>query len=254
MPTMDSILTRVQSNPITHLSCRSLNALEGYIIGYYQACDVWSVPQPVEEIDRDDLFRWLCSQIETTSEHAGRLNAFNWLNIIPWAHFLSADDREAFDTYFELRAQAPRTAKPTVLVRETSANPVPRETLLDTLQRIRERPAMYFGNRFQPLQLWSFSCGFYWAEQDNEIKSSLSEPLFTSFPIWLATRYPFSQGVPWHRLFDALGLSSPLWAFDCFIEHLGLFLSGKPSDTPDSTMQCILENILRRDDFDGETE
>jgi hypothetical protein len=51
--------------------------------------------------------------------------------------------------------------------------------------------------------------------------------------------------VPWHRLFNALALSSPLDAFDCFLEHLGLYDAGESPDTLDPTMQGIVENILK---------
>jgi len=252
MHSLDLILARVHNDPITHLSCRSLFALEGYILGYDHACRVWSLPQPHCEIDRNELLKWLRNQVEVTAEHADRLNTFNWLNIMPWAHFLSLDDREAFDTYFTLRAQAPRLPVQEMPEHPVDPSPEPVASLLDAFKPIRERPGMYFGNEPRPVQIWSFCSGFFWAEQDRCLQPSLAEPLFTSFPIWLTERYPFSQAVPWHRLFNALALGSPMRAFDCFLEHLELFLSGKPSDTCDPTMQLILDNILKAHGIDPE--
>jgi|GEM_PF-4818238 len=93
-------------------------------------------------------------------------------------------------------------------------------------------------------QIWAFCSGFRWAERDIGVVESMAEPLFTFFPRWLAARYPFSRGVPWHRLFHLLALGHAQSAFAQFVEHLELFLSGESPDTEDPAMKTILANIL----------
>jgi hypothetical protein len=102
---------------------------------------------------------------------------------------------------------------------------------------------LYFGNGFRFLQVWAFCSGFRWAERDAKVADSLAEPLFTSFQEWLEVRYPFARGIPWHRLFNALGLDSADWAFRLFLEHAELFLAGEPPDTEDPTMKKMWANI-----------
>jgi hypothetical protein len=117
------------------------------------------------------------------------------------------------------------------------------ESLVDILWRIQERPAIYFGNGFRFLQVWAFCSGFRWAERDASVQDSLSEPLFAGLSEWLEDRYPFSRGIPWHRLFHALALGNASWAFTSFMEHLGLYLAGERPDAQDPTMKKMLSNI-----------
>ena len=234
---MHKLLTRVLGDPVGHLSCRSLHALQGYLVGYDEGCRRWGLQRPPQP-DPKVVLPWLRSQVSVTSEHAGRLNAFNWLNLDPWAHFLACDDREAFDVYFDLLRQMP----PTPLL-EFGPSAPSELSLIQVLEALKARHAMYFGNGFTLLHVWAFCSGFRWAERDSNIIGSLAEPLFTSFPTWLEARYPFSRGVPWHRLFTALALGHPSGAFDSFFEHLQLHLSGLGPGTEDPTMKAIIENI-----------
>src|SRR4051794_6700873 len=103
---MDEVWGRIRKDPVEHLSCRSLDALTAYEVGYVVACGRWGIPAPQRQ-HGDEVLAWLQSRIEVTDEHAGRLNAFNWLNVAPFARLLAADDREAFDVYFKLYDQIP---------------------------------------------------------------------------------------------------------------------------------------------------
>jgi hypothetical protein len=102
---MDEVLDRVRLDPIEHLTCRSLYALTAYECGYFYGCLRSQMPVPLSP-NGPDLLEWLRSQIDTTAEHAARLNAFNWLNVEPLARLRAADDREAYDLYFDLRRQS----------------------------------------------------------------------------------------------------------------------------------------------------
>lgn len=213
---MDEVWGRIRKAPIEHLSCHSLDALTAYEVGYVFACGRWGIPTPLRP-HGDEVLEWLRSRIEVTDEHAGRLNAFNWLNVAPFARLVAADDREAFDVYLELYDQIPAP-----LTRHSWGQRQSDESLVDILRRIQERPAIYFGNGFRFLQVWAFCSGFRWAERDASVQASLSEPLFAGFSKWLEARYPFSRGIPWHRLFHALALGNASSAFTSFMEHFGL--------------------------------
>lgn len=236
---MDEVLDRVRLDHGEHLSCRSLDALTAYECGYEYGCLRCGIPVP-RSAHGPELLAWLRSQIDATAEHASRLNAFNWLNIAPLARLRAADDAEAYELYFELRTQVAGLPQHPV-----KRNPIVVE-LFEMLREIQGRPGMYFGNDFRFLQVWAFCSGFRWAERDANAGDYQAEPLFTSFPPWLEVRYPFARGLPWHRLFSALGLNSADWAFRLFFEHVELFRAGEPPDTEDPTMRKMWANIAAK--------
>jgi hypothetical protein len=245
-PSDETLIRRIVSNPVDHIKCRNLAALQGYFLGYRMACETWSIPCVLSEYDVNAVHHWLLDQLEATEEHRGRLNAFNWLSLENWARFLTYDERDAFDAYLELWAAAPRreaSDPESSKIEEPQSPPRPQRSFLEMLEPLRKRPGMYFGVLPNALTVWSFCSGFHWAERDHGLSPSLAEPVLTQFPGWLAERYPFSRGAPWHNLFDALSTFHPMGAIECFEEHLRLFQEGRPSDTPDPGMVEMWKNI-----------
>jgi hypothetical protein len=204
-PSEEMLIRRIVSNPVDHIKCRNLAALQGYLLGYRMACETWSIPCVLSDYDVNAVHRWLLDQLEATEEHRGRLNAFNWLSLENWARFLTYDERDAFDAYLELWAAAPRreaSDPESSKVEELQSPPRPQRSFLEMLEPLRKRPGMYFGALPNALTVWSFCSGFHWAERDHGLSPSLAEPILTQFRgEHLGTTFstPCRPAIPWAR-------------------------------------------------------
>lgn len=164
------------------------------------------------EVDRRVVF---------TEEHAGRLNARSGLSPRSYALLRSADEVEAlaeyFELWFEVRDQVQTTASSEVGEggyhnwARSDQQPL---SLIEHIQRTRERPGMWFGTAHVS-NPWAFVSGFAWAERDLDV-SSVGVARFRAFQEWVDQRYPFGVGGTWARTFRFLGMAHPSRDHDVF--------------------------------------
>ena len=113
-------------------------------------------------------------------------------------------------------------------------------------QSIRNRAGMYFGNDVAASHIWSMISGCRWAEIDETGEPGKACAFQIQFQSWVEERFPFSRGIPWHRTFYFVLVSSSGWSLKTFFNHLDLFQAGERPDCLSQTARMMMKSIAEK--------
>ena len=118
--------------------------------------------------------------------------------------------------------------------------------ILSSKDAIRKRPGMYFGNDAAASHIWSLISGCRWAEIDETGEPGKACAFQIQFQSWVEERFPFSKGIPWHRTFYFVSVSSSDWSLKTFFDHFDLFQAGERSDCLSQTARIMMNSIAEQ--------
>lgn len=248
----------------TKLGQQSLDCLCAYSTGFDHALNILE-RQPLEPYSQEQRNIWLQHQVNMTSEHQSRLNAFNWLSFQSLANLWSKNQQDAINIYISLRTRALREC-PLVKVPPPIGRPLHSDELEEykgitiieaprnfeqLLDQACKRPAMFFGNQYSLTCLWAMLNGYFDAHTQCNVEC-LEKIRFVRFQLWMNKRYPFAETATWAKTISVLGINCNEWAFESFQTHWRMFIDGENSQAQDPTMRKIVETMIASVDVSQE--
>lgn len=234
--TVGGLYERVRGAAAEHLGERAPRTLLAYEMGYDAGLWHHGLDPLVDEL-AGGLSAWVIDRRWMTDEHDSRRNARTCLNPRTYALLRASDEAAALPVYLDLWSEALAEFRAAgghaAPVHRSNGEPGGPGTVIEHLQRMRKRPAMFFGSAHVS-NLWAFVNGYRWAERDAGCDSAGIAQL-AAFQAWVDERYPFGVGGTWAQTFRFLGGAHPEWEHDRFFEHLDMFLTGAMPDTPGPT-------------------
>ncbi|MCW1924978.1 hypothetical protein OKA05_20615 [Luteolibacter arcticus] len=225
--TLTDILKRCCESPDLHLAERTIPQFQAYALGYEFHANL----EP-EDFDYDAF-------TDAVKGDYGVCDSWP-SNVATWSFLEAVEGAErSLSRYLDYRT---RLASPTRKAPEVHAR-VDLFKGLSSMEAIRKRPGMYFGNDAAASHLWSMLSGCSWAEMDTTGKPGKAHAFQALFQSWIEERFPFSNGIPWHRTFHFVSLGSAERSLSTFFDHFDLFQSGERPDCLSKTARTIMKNI-----------
>jgi hypothetical protein len=224
--THEFLLERIREKPLEHLGGYSPFLIGAYFMGYDFARRFHRHPEIPALLSQYQFLEWF-----RTKAYAGPQG------YAAFCILLTNTEEKALELFFEFRKIALRDKIDEDSQRRQdslSGDADPRTALPLTemilSEPFRNRPAMYLGNHDWISQIWTTCNGYVWAERDFGVAKSRDALTFERFQEWTEKRYPFSEGRPWGKLFDFLGMGSSERALEEFYDVFELFLEGESPD------------------------
>jgi hypothetical protein len=226
--TETDILRRCCEHPTAHLAEPTISQFMAYSLGYE-----WHKGLEAENLDRV-AFR---EAVKTDYHVEG-----DWPINVATTGYLEAVEGPsgALSKYLHYRD---RLASPNSMQQPARSSGDLFE-FLDSKDGFRKLPAMYFGNDTAAAHIWSMLSGYRWAETDSASSPAHASVFLARFQDWVEHRFPFSRGIPWHRTFYFVSVSSSALSLHTFFDHFDLFRAGEPPDCLSQTARTIISTIV----------
>ncbi len=91
---------------------------------------------------------------------------------------------------------------------------------------VREKPGLYFGNDVSAEHIWTMLSGASWFERDSGAEERPACDLMERFQARIERIYPYSRGIPWHRILMIYGGVG--YSYTDFFEHYDRMMGTKP--------------------------
>ena len=222
------LLERVLRDPVRLLGEKSIKSFEAFQLGYSSGKSQGTF----QVLTTKHLKDFLTSKYQFSEEWPYNRSALNYLK------FFVGDDGPGLERYAavlkEFYSQFPKEQSQPEVTHEVA-------DFAKWCEGIRQRPAMYFGNRKHLTSLVAFFNGRIEAERERNGSSETAE-LMSGFQRWLNVRLPWSLDMPWERVLLFYNLDMEDKAFREFWVYLQLFQDGESADAISPVAKDLFES------------